>query len=101
MDMPNLSEMTDQQMADAYGEVNTSVKEMTKLQEFYKSAIKSRAAKTGGVLTGNRFNCVVSAKSRATLNTKAVKEEMGEDWYNARLQTSQFEQLNVTPIASK
>jgi hypothetical protein len=46
-----------------------------------------------------RFSASIASEVRWTLNTAAVKTEMGADWWNARCRQSMVTKVCVNPIA--
>lgn len=59
---------------------------LTKADKTAKAKIKESAV--DGVLNGTNCHAKVVEAVRWTLDTSAVKEEMGEDWYTSRCKQS-------------
>lgn len=77
----DLADLTDSQLADEIGKLDIMVKAYTKALDAAKLQFKAR----GIVSTdGESFTVSVRFDTRATFDSKAVKREMGEDWYKAR-----------------
>lgn len=47
---------------------------------------------------GLRFQATKVKKSRTSLDTGKVKEEMGDEWYQAHCKTTEYEELRITRI---
>ncbi len=93
LEMPDVSNMTDEQLVDALGEVNETVKQFERMAGYYKEALKSR---DGDVFQGRTYSVMVSSRSRTGLDQTAIKAEMGPDWVAEHSKTTEFKQLNIT-----
>lgn len=92
-EMPDVREMTDAQLVDTFGEYKESVKKMEKQMDYLKEAIKARCPE--GPLEGKTYHVMVSNKQQFRFDSSAVKEEMGEEWYDARKKMIEFKQVDL------
>lgn len=92
-EMPDIREMSDAQIVDAYGELNETIKKMSKDADYLKEALKAR---DGDIFEGATYKAVVTTKSRAALDTARLKLEMGPEWYEEHCKTTTYKQLNVS-----
>jgi hypothetical protein len=93
-EMPDIREMSNEQLVDAFGEYKESVKKIEKQMDYLKEAIKARCP--DGPMEGNIYRVNVTTKTQNRFDTKAVQEEMGMDWYDARKKTIEFKQVDLT-----
>lgn len=94
-EMPDMREQSSEQLVDALGELNETVKKWVKQVDYIKAALKSRLG-GGDVVTGHTYQAVVSEKARASLDTERIKLEMGQGWYEDHCKVTTFKQINVS-----
>lgn len=93
-EMPDVRGMSDTQLVDAFGEYKQSVKSLERQMDYLKEAIKARCP--DGPLEGNTYRVMVTTKTQMRFDTAAVKEEMGEEWYDARKKKIEFKQVDLS-----
>ena len=93
-EMPDTRDMTDAQLVDAFGEYKESIKSLERQCDYLKTAIKARCPE--GPLEGNTHRAMVTNKVQFRFDTASVKEEMGEEWYDARKKKIEFKQVDLT-----
>jgi hypothetical protein len=77
----DLYALNDQQLADEIGRLDIMYKAYRDALDAAKSEFKVRGI---AECHGETFTVAVRSDVRWTLDTKAVKAEMGEDWYTER-----------------
>lgn len=92
--IPNLdyTSLTDAQLSDEIGRLDIMTKAYQQALEAAKSNFKMRGV---AVAEGENFTTTVRIDTRWTLDTKAVKKEMGDAWYEQRSKVSTVATLSV------
>ena len=71
-----------------------SIKSMEKQMDYLKEAIKARCP--DGPMEGGTYRVNVTTKTQMRFDTKAVQEEMGQEWYDARKKEIEFKQVDLS-----
>lgn len=96
---PNLSNATLPFLIDEAGKLRDEIKELEPALEFYKQAIKSRMKKDGlGAKAGDKYLATLTVADRVSLDTAAIKAEMGEDWCADRSRVTPVTTLKIDDI---
>ena len=82
-------------LADAIGALDVEAKAIKTRLDAAKAEFKSRKLDSAA---GDRFTITRSDAVRWTLNAKGLKDEMGENWCNARSRTASVTSLRVAAI---
>src|SRR5437764_10648443 len=82
-------------LADQLGDVKVRIADL----EAREKSLRDELVRRGVAGTqGKRFSASIASEVRWTLNTAAVKTEMGADWWDARCRQS-VTKVCVSPIA--
>lgn len=88
----DFADLTDAQLADEIGKLDIMVKAYQQSLELAKSEFKMR----GNVsVAGEGFTVTVRVDTRQTFDGKAVKKEMGEDWYASRCKATTYPVIQI------
>ena len=82
-------------LADAIGALDIEAKSIKARLDAAKAEFKARKLDSA---TGDRFTITRSDAVRWTLDSKGIRDEMGEDWCNARSRTAPVTSLRATAI---
>ncbi len=95
--MPDLSNATPTFLVDELGGVREQIKELQKLEGFYKEALQARS---GGKTTieGETFVALLTDQTQQRIDTKGLKEEFGEEWYQDHTKTIEFKKIQTTRL---
>lgn len=96
--MPNLNNATPGSIADWLGEVRKQQKDLKKLEGFYKQALQARRPENDDVIHGEKFKAIFSHKTRTALDQTPVKEEMGQEWWDAHCKTTEYDQIDSQAV---
>lgn len=96
MEMPDLKGMSTGDIIDALGECRFEMNRYKKLEGYYKEALGARMD-AGEEGHGRSFWAGITAESRMSLDSTAVKEEMGEDWWVDHCKETEFNKVSVKP----
>ncbi len=83
----------DELLADTLGDLDAQIKALQAEAKEVKTELHDRKVET---VTGERFQVTRTETVRWSLDTKAVKEEYGEDWYVAHSKQAVVEGLRIT-----
>lgn len=90
--MSNLHNYADHQLADELGELSQRIKDLQAREKALKAEIKARKIKSA---IGQHFVVTVAESIRQSLDTKAVKEAMGQDWFDNHSRLSEVSTIKV------
>lgn len=93
--LPNLANATPGFIVDELGRTRTELSRLKKLEGFLKQGLLARA-KVGAVAGEKYFDASIQELARSSLDTAAVKKEMGDDWYRKRCKTTPYVQIRTT-----
>lgn len=96
--MPNLANATPGFIVDELGAVRKKLSKLKKLEGFYKEALRARLKKNQRVVEGEKFSATITKSARTSLNTDAVKEEMGAGWWKDRCVTKTIETIRTDEL---
>jgi len=83
-------------LADHLGDVKARIADLEAREKSLRDELLRRGV---AGCQGKRFSATIASEVRWTLNTAAVKAEMGADWWNARCRQSMVTKVCVNPIA--
>ncbi len=86
-------------LADLIGQLDRQAKSATSELEAAKSAFKDRGLL---IAEGEGFSVMVQKSIRATLDTAAVKSELGQSWYDDHCKLAEVSTLRISassPVA--
>ena len=89
--------VTDATLADALGDIDAGMEALKARQGLARAEFVRRKLDSA---RGERFAVTRSLGSQTRLDTKAVKAEMGADWYAARSRTSSTATFRVFPAVA-
>jgi hypothetical protein len=84
--------LTDAMLADAIGDLDATIKNLQARMKEAKAEFIGRGLEK---VAGERFTAALTNAVRWSLDTKAVKDEMGEDWYTARSRITPTTSLRI------
>jgi|SRR5690606_27143570 len=90
------SKFTVQEQIDMVGELQEIRKFAGMCEDVLREALKAREGEWED--HGLRFQAVKLMRSRTGLDSAKVKEDMGDEWYNAHCKTTEYEELRITRI---
>ena len=93
MNITTFNNLTDAMLADEIGGLDVEAKALREHSDAAKAEFKTRGL---GKAAGDRFTVTKAESVRWTLNTTAVKEEMGEDWVTKRSRQMPVVSLRIT-----
>ena len=82
----------DYQLADELGELAQQIKELQAREKALKAEIKARKIKSA---IGRHFVVTVAESIRQSLDTKAVKAVMGQDWFDDHSRLTEVSTIKV------
>jgi hypothetical protein len=88
-----LEKLTDAQLADRWGAAKAELKDSEQEIEAFKDEFERRELK---IAEGRKFIVLKEVGSQTRLNSKAVKAEMGVQWYKERSVESPRVEYHVT-----
>lgn len=88
----DLHKLTNAQLTDEIGRLDIMAKAFAKALEKAKDEFKGRKLTA---VDGEKFSITIRTDIRWTLNTKAVKEEMGEKWYDKHSKSSAVSVMSI------
>jgi len=96
--IPNLdyADLTDTQLCDEIGRLDIMVKAYTQALNAAKTNFKVRGIE---MANGENFTVSVRTDTRWTLDTKALKKEFGDSWYDKRCTISTVSTMSIKPNA--
>lgn len=94
-DLPQMPGSNAAPMIDYAGRLRQHIKELTAIEKALTKTLTGDVELTGeteqgkcGELPGVNFIATITEAIRWSLDTKAVKEEMGDTWYDAHCRTT-------------
>ena len=88
-----LNVLTPAELADLAGELKTVQDILAKAQAPIREALLEQ-----GEVIGSCYRTTAVHSVRRSLDTKAVKSELGEDWYNARTVSTEVASLRIVEL---
>jgi predicted phage-related endonuclease len=85
----------EQYLVDELGDIRLKIKELKKTEKNITDRIKSSGH---NLLVGNTYMMVIRESERSTLDTKAVKLELGESWYKQHCKISNIKNVITTKV---
>ncbi len=100
--LPNLDNATPPVLVDWLGNVREQMKELKQLEGYYKEALRARVSDDDLVdgITGDEFEALISEVTQMRIDTEAVKEEMGEEWWIDHCKETSYDMIKTKRIAS-
>ena len=83
------------EIVDQLGGVKAAIADLEKREKALRDELLARAVSQ---VEGRHFGAIVTQSIRWTLDTKAVKAEMGEGWYDAHCRQSAVTTVNIEPL---
>lgn len=84
-------------LADQIGQLDAQIKALTEQLE----ALKEQAKASGlNEIEGRIFKVSIGKSIRSSLDTKAVKEELGQKWYDDHCKLAEVTTIRVKPLAA-
>lgn len=87
-----------QEQIDIAGELSEIRKFLTLCEDFLKESLKGSRQEDEWEDCGLRFQAVKVKRTRTSLDSALVKQEMGDEWYQAHCKTTEYEELRITRI---
>jgi hypothetical protein len=84
-------------LVDQLGGLKGAIADLEKRQKALRDELLRRAVSQ---VEGAQFGAIVSQSVRWTLDTKAVKAEMGNEWWDARCWQSLVTTVNIEPLVA-
>ena len=85
------------EIVDRLGGVKAAIADLQNREKALRDELLSRSVPQ---VEGAQFGAIITQSIRWTLDTKAVKAEMGEGWWDARCRQSLVTTVNVEPLIS-
>ena len=82
-------------LVDQLGGLKAAIADLEKRQKALPDELLSRAVEQ---VEGAQFGATITDSIRWTLDTRAVKAEMGEGWYDQHCRQSAVTTVNVEPL---
>ena len=89
----NFNNIHNELLADTLGDLDARIKALTAEAKGIKAELHERGIET---VVGDRFQVTRTETVRWTLDTKALKEEFGEEWYVGYSTQAVVESLRIT-----
>ena len=83
------------ELVDQLGGLKAAIADLEKRQKALRDELLARAVEQ---VEGAQFGATITQSVRWTLDTKAVKVEMGEGWYDRHCRQSMVTTVNVEPL---
>ena len=84
-------------LADQIGQLDAQIKALTEQLD----ALKEQAKASGlDEIEGRIFKVSIGKSIRASLDSKAVKEELGQQWYDDHCKLAEVTTIRVKPLAA-
>ena len=84
-------------LVDQLGGLKAAIADLEKRQKAVRDELLSRAVEQ---VEGAQFGATITHSVRWTLDTKAVKAEMGEGWYDKHCRQTAVTTVNVEPLVA-
>jgi len=84
------------EIVDQLGGVKAAIADLQSREKALRDELLRRAVPQ---IEGAQFGATITQSIRWTLDTKAVKAEMGEAWYDRRCRQTPVTTINVEPLA--
>ncbi len=91
--LPNLDNATPEVLVDWLGDVREKAKELKQLEGYYKEALMARAE--DDLITGEVFYATIEEVEQMRLDTSAVKEEMGDEWWEDHCKLTSYKKVST------
>jgi len=88
-----LDVLSSAELADLAGELKTVQDILSKVQAPIREVLLEQ-----GEVIGSHYRTTAVHSVRRSLDTKAVKSELGEDWYNARTVSTEVASLRIVEL---
>jgi GTP1/Obg family GTP-binding protein len=98
--LPNLDNATPPVLTDWLGSVREQMKELKQLEGYYKEALMARVDDDEYEVVGEQFTATIEDVEQMRINTEAVKEEMGTEWWKDHCKLIEYKMVKtkrVTP----
>src|SRR3954451_24372906 len=82
-------------LVDQLGGLKAAIADLEKRQKALRDELLSRAVER---VEGAQFGASITQSVRWTLDTKALKAEMGGDWYDRHCRQSTVTTVNIEPL---
>lgn len=88
---------SNEQLADELGDIEREAKELARRAKLIKDEIKARKVKAA---QGSKFALTVTESIRQSLDSKAVKEAMGQSWFDDHSRLSEVVTIKTISLAA-
>ncbi len=96
--LPNLDNATPSIIVDWLGAAREQIKELQQLEGYYKEALKARVDEGEDEIIGEKFSAEILEVAQLRIDTAAVKEEFGEEWWEDHCKLIEFQQIRTKRI---
>jgi len=96
--LPDLSNATPGALVDWLGGVRAEIADLKKLEGYYKEALKARIDPNEIEVEGDVFLATISDVAQARLDNDAVKDEMGQGWWDDHCKVIEFQQIRTKKL---
>jgi len=87
-----------QEQIDIAGELSEARKFLQICEDFVKESIKNARDDEEWEDHGLHYQAIKTKKTREALDTRRVKEEMGEEWFKEHCKVTEYFELRITRI---
>ena len=84
-------------LADEIGALDAQIKALSEQLSKLKDEAKERGLDK---IEGKLFSVSIDKSIRASLDTKAVKDELGQSWYDDHCKLAEITTIRIKPLAS-
>jgi len=95
--LPALGKMSTSGLIDALGELKQALKDLGKLEAYYKEALMSHIARDTEVATKS-FIAIRKSNVRCALDVTRIKEDMTPKWIQKYTTETEYETLTIKPL---
>ncbi|MEM7740758.1 MAG: hypothetical protein AAF225_08150 [Pseudomonadota bacterium] len=95
--MTNLHNHSPEMLADELGQLSAQIKDLQAREKAIKAELKARKIKAAH---GRHFAVTVAESIRQSLDSKAVRETMGQDWFDDHSKLSEVVTIRTTALAA-
>ena len=83
------------EIADRLGGIKATIADLEKREKALRDELLARGVSQ---VEGSQFGALITQSIRWTLDTRALKDEMGEGWYDAHCRQSAVTTVTVEPL---
>jgi len=91
--LPNLDNATPSVLVDWLGNVREQMKELKQLEGYYKEALQART--DDEEIIGEQFTATIEDVEQMRIDTAAVKEEMGDEWWDDHCKLIEYKKVST------